>query len=386
MKNLILCSLLSFSVFLVSAQNKDSKRQDNSHSILIYTDEDFKPIQLLGPANDQNYTMGFGFGYSAPIFNRSVIFKPNRFIAKVILGKTYLNNDSLIELSPQLSLNGTAFTPLDLRSKVPILGDRPYAFLLALSTKKTFLDEKRDQVFVSELNIALLGTKIGQWVQTKIHQDLIKDTANTPIPMGWDNQISKGGELTFLYSLSYERLVCGFADNTRNLFEMKYGLQATVGYYTGASASLSARFGLLDKRNWFRNYSQLQNYNKLLGRRGERVNLEKIEKGEKASKYSGVAKTEVFVFGMIRPAYNFYNELLTGGFSDKGYRLSASQTNKFRLEWNLGIGLTIPHCKCNNSSFGIAWMLNAGRTSELNTPYRRNHQWGTINLAYNFGG
>ncbi|RZM25278.1 MAG: DUF2219 family protein [Pedobacter sp.] len=364
----VLCLL--FSILNLRAQESNPKREDKSHSVLLYTDEDFKPIQLIGAANDQNYTMGFGFGYSAPIFNKSIMFGPNRFLARIILGRAFIEKPTIIELSPSISINGTAFTPLDLRSPNPILGDRPYAFLLTLSTKKSFLDEEKDQIFTSELNIGVLGTKIGQWVQTKIHENLIRDTANTPIPKGWDNQISKGGEPTFLYALSYEKLVCGFNNKNRSLFELKYGLGATAGYYTGVSASLSTRLGLLDNRNWFRNYSQLQNHNGLYGT---------------PSKYSGKARTEAFLFGMIKPVYNVYNELLTGGFSNQGYRLRDEQTRHLRLEWNLGFGVTIPTCEANNSSLAISWMLNAGRTSELNTPYRRAHQWGTINLAYNFG-
>lgn len=361
-RKILLFLLLNLSMFQTYSQVKDTRK-----SFIIYTDEDFKPVQVFGKANDQNYTMGIGFGLNLPSFAGSWVFAPNELIFKSILSKRFLEKDSLVLLSPGLSINGTAFTPLDLRRSDVVQGDRPYAFLLSLSTKEMLLDLKHDQMFTSEFSYGVLGTKIGQAFQTWMHKSVIKDTANTPIPQGWDNQISKGGEPTFLYSISYDKLISAISPRgTRSLLEVKWGLQGMVGYYTGVAAQLSARFGLLDRSNWMANYSQLQNMNGITPTQQK-------------------TKSELFLFGMIRPVYLAYNELLNGGFRNSVYTLDFSQTNQAKLEWNFGVGFTFPLGKSKTKSLIFNWIMNAGRTSELNTPYRRSHQWGTWNFAYNFG-
>ena len=362
MKKTLLTPIL---LLLLSASAQSQNLIDSTKSVMLYTDEDFKPIQIFGKANDQNYTMGFGLGFSSQWLHKSWVLFPNEIISSLFIRKDKKQDSNIVRLSPSLTLNGTAFTPLDLRRSDAVIGDRPYAFLLALSTKELFLNTKKKSLITTEFSYGLMGTKIGQWVQTKIH-NIIKDTADTPIPMGWDNQISKGGEPTFLYSFKYERLLYTVKlAEIRNLFELKYGGEAMIGYYTGVAGNLGIRFGLLDPANWYKGTSQLINQHGIM-------------------KATPRSHTEAYVFANARPMYKIYNELLSGGFKASAYTLPFDEIQQASVEWNFGIGLAFPGKR--NNTFAVNWMLNAGRTSELNTSFSRSHQWGTINLTYNFGG
>lgn len=48
------------------------------------------------------------------------------------------------------------------------------------------------------------------------------------------------------------------------------------------------------------------------------------------------------------------------------HTLSWNETNHFVLEWNSGIGTTIRTANLN--SLEVIWIVNSGRTSEINTP------------------
>lgn len=341
------------SIFLII--NTNAYAQDDS--ILFYTDEDLKPFLQFSKANDQNYTMGLGFGFASPKLNGSYIFRPVDLIDRIFIPEKFRSNDSLLPAS--ITLNGTAFTPDELRESNVITEDRPYAFLLYVSTKKLYLKDKSS--FSTEFIFGILGLNLGKWVQTGIHKLMNDNNTHEPyIPRGWHNQISNGGEPTFLYTINYERLALQSA-----YFEFKYGGQGMVGYYTCANIQASVRFGLLDSQKWTQNYSPLGSGNKIF------KNME----DEK--------KFEFFLFGSIKPTVFVYNEMLNGGFRHSSHTLSWNQVNHFVVEWNTGVGLSIPTYNKTNS-LDLFWTVNAGRTSEINTALSRAHEWGGIYVTYTY--
>src|SRR5690606_27335164 len=328
-------------------------------SILFYLDEDLKPLLQFSKDNDQNYTMGLVFGYASQNLNGSMIFRGIEFIDHKTLPARFTNSD--VSLQASLTLNGTAFTPNDLRAGTIIKEDRPYAFLLYTSLKKQYLHNR--EYIATELNIGILGLDLGRWVQTNIHEALNKNDTQEPYtPRGWQHQISKGGEPTLLYAVNYNKLL-----EQKSFFDLKYGAQAMLGYYTNVNIEIAGRFGILDKNNWTRNYTPLGtgNKNRMLSMKGVKKR-----------------KAEAFLFVSIKPSVVLYNQMLNGGIRKSAHTLSWNETNHFVLEWNSGIGTTIPTANAN--SLEVIWVVNSGRTSEINTPLARSHQWGGIYLSYNF--
>lgn len=361
MKNYLLLLLLPVCINCTYAQDK---------SFLFYVEEDINPLLQFANANDQNYTMGLGFGYASFQFDGTYVFKPIEAINRIFIPESFRDEDNLLApslaLPPSLTLNGTGFTPDELRDSNVIANDRPYAFLLYLSSKKFYL---KDKSFIStELNLGIVGLNIGKWVQTNIHNSMNDNNTHEPyMPEGWHNQISNGGEPTLLYTLNYEHLI---VEST--FFEFKAGAQGMIGYYTGANLQAGARFGLLDNRKWMQSYTPLGSGNKARGSGKEAVGSENDKK-----------KFELFLFGSIKPTAILYNEMLNGGFRHSNHTLNWNETNHLILEWNTGLGLSVPICKKSNS-LDLFWAINAGRTSEIKTSLSRAHQWGGIYITYTF--
>lgn len=360
MKTPLILTLLTLSVLSVFSQTADSVISEKK-TFSFYTDEDLKPPLLFSEANDQNYTMGLGFGWSSPSYTNKKMFVPNRWIATRLLGNEIKNKR--IE-NPFWSINGTAFTPDNLRSFEVVPEDRPYSFLLTLSTKESYL-YKPYNVVTSQLSFGIIGLPFGEWVQKGIHVITNRQDTRPPYtPRGWDHQVSDGGEPTALYTLSSEWLLTkrGLAnEKPRTNFELKHGIVGMVGYYNMVGYSLSTRMGLLNPDNWVQNFTPLGSGDKAKPNlKNQSLNLIK-------------QKTELFIYGSIKPGFMLYNELINGGFRRSDYTLSFSETRHFIVEWNTGIGLNFPSKKRDIS---FIWALNAGRTSELNTSLSRNHKWG----------
>lgn len=348
------------------------------NSVTVYTDEDLNPILLFNDASDQNYTMGFGFGFASPWLNSSLSLRPLQLLNQKILGHKFITNEHTHHYSSSLSLNGTGFTPDDLRATTPVIGDRPYAFLLALSTKTAYLKSDQNLLVFSELNVGALGLQIGKHVQTWIHEGMNDGDTKPPYtPRGWNLQVANGFSPAFLYSLGFEKLL--FPKRTaplnRSHFDIKYGGQAMAGYYTGIQGSIALRAGLLDSRNWTRSFNPLGNMNKG-GAVANTVNTPTNER----------ARFEVYAFASVRPTIMIYNSMLHGSLWRKSaYTLNFEETQPFFLEWSAGINTLIPlNPKDKYRSIDLSWVVNAGRTSELRTSYGRPHLWGAILLGYNF--
>lgn len=378
MKKLLLALLCTFAVDHISAQPATQvvtpdvvyEPIDTIMTFHLYTDEDMNPIQAFPKSSDQNYTMGFGFGFSSLKFKPWCVFKPLTALDNWIIGKSITQSSNTTVLPPFISLNGTAFTPDSLRAVDPVRNDRPYAFLLTLSTRRGYVDNSKNIVYNSELNIGALGLDIGKWVQTAIHKSMNDNNTKNPYnPEGWHNQIGKGFAPAFLYALGVGKRIASLPSNTKNnraYFDMKVGGAGSVGYYTQLQGAASFRFGLLDSRNWIREFNPLGNMNK-------------NDNGADIKKQRQLF--EIYLFAAGRPTFMAYNAMLNGTIWRKSvHTLSWQETNHLIMEWNTGITTHIPlnDKKC---ALDISWVFNAGRTSELNTNLARAHYWGGIYLG-----
>jgi hypothetical protein len=89
-------------------------------------------------------------------------------------------------------LSGTAFTPESLRAVGPVVGDRPYAFLLAWTvSRSTPVGADAGHAFTSDFTFGTIGSRLGRNVQRFIHHTSRSMSGDsTPYdPKGWSNQI-----------------------------------------------------------------------------------------------------------------------------------------------------------------------------------------------------
>jgi hypothetical protein len=211
---------------------------------------------------------------------------------------------------------GTAsFTPHDIEKLEPILDDHPYACLLFVnnSSQVTLADEATS--YQTHFLLGLLGTKACEVVQKVVH-DVIK----TDEPLGWDNQISRGGELTFQWGISRQRLLSRIQENDKQ-GELSLVTGAQVGFTTGVGIGINARWGRFGSP-WWSFAPHQEDY----------INL--------GSPTATSTSSEFYFWtgGILRA--RFYNSILQGQFRDSIVEHEGDQLNRLIAEVWFGVTRT----------------------------------------------
>lgn len=285
-------------------------------------------------------------------------------------------------VSNSFSFGTTVFTPEDLAQTAPVKGDRPYSSLTFLSSKqvRVWADEQHgnDRIAITtELVIGSIGTDVGDSLQTWIHRSIIKNNpgnaGNRPIPQGWKNQISNGGEPTAMYRLSIQqKLGEVFWIRNKNIkaLELSSLYECQLGYYTNAAVGLTLRAGFFKANFWQNNSNFGNSINQF------RLNTNHGIAPNTLEKVPGKNNVELYAFVSVRSRLIGYNALLQGQFKKSVYTLGTGEMNHLVNEFEIGIAARIWR-------FTGIYEPVAGRTSELNTAYSRTHIWGAFNIAYN---
>ncbi|MGM9476488.1 lipid A-modifier LpxR family protein [Pedobacter sp. GSP4] len=365
MKNII---LLLCTVLVINSVVNAQGTEDPIHRVGAILNQDYF-LKFINPSlnQDRNYTMGAAlpvFQY-AKMGEKGWVYAPHRFLAKAIIGKSK-EDYKLIDATVMLA--NTTFTPLylgnlhDPESEYKRKNDRPFASLNFIGTSLGLQSESGNELLTIGINIGAIGLDVSKAVQTTIHRDQWFGTI-APIPYGWEDQISDGGEPTLLVSGKKDWLLLGKVDgmNSRKYFQLSANAELRLGYYVSGGVGLNTRIGLLDSRNWGINALPMANATGLIE---TKKNL-----------------FELFLLGGIKGNGWLYNALMMGQFKDGPYQLSFNQLNKGTLDWNLGIGTKIPLCK--NRAIRASVMA-VGRSPEFNTvkEFERWHSWADIQLYY----
>lgn len=250
---------------------------------------------LLAPGHrDRDYTYGMNLTYSgtsasdAGISLKSPLASIDTWLGIENMPATSQNNYSV-----ETGLFG--FTPKDIEQTQINRSDRPYASLVYLSSSHEQIDNENKVAWKTSLVIGALGLGIVGDLQNSVH-----DIVSGKDARGWDHQISDGGELTARYVIARQHYLESFSDSV----ELKSTVQASVGYLTEASWSLSARDGKI--------ISPWASFNPDL-----------ISYGEKST-YSNsvVSSNEHYFWAGVTLKARFYNAFLQGQMrdSDLSYR------------------------------------------------------------------
>lgn len=152
-----------------------------------------------------------------------------------------------------LQIGMLAFAPDDIGTTQLIADDRPYASLIYWANSRLILNTDGETADEQTLLLGILGTHIAENIQKTIHHV----TGSTP-PQGWQHQISDGGEPTFRYSLSRQRLL------DQGLFgshpwQLKRAIEGSLGMVTETNLALSLRWGRL-RTPWWSNTPEWTEY------------------------------------------------------------------------------------------------------------------------------
>jgi len=362
MKALFLIIFLA-TVFIASAQPPASRRApvlDSSYGFGLIFDQDF-----FTPQNqDRNYTMGVSINVSGPVFDRNYFVLPwLRKGADRLFGISKWHNEGEHYFTGLQFFDG-AFTPLNLESTTPLRDDRPYGNILGLASSRTTVinassDDMREQSSITtRFVIGILGTRVGEAVQTYIHKKYF--SGKRAVPVGWPTQISDGGEPTLLYQLQIMKPL--FEEVNPNEPRLKriqatWTMEANLGYYTNLASGFAFRIGRFTTPYW------------------KFTNSGMTTVSQKATRID--KKPEFSFFIQFRGRAVVYNALLQGQFKHTDYVLMGNQVNRFLLEAENGFLF-------NLGKFTLIYEPFIMRTSETALPLARNHSWGSAAVYFNW--
>lgn len=365
-KVIILSITACFGMGILSTlQAQDEERYIKDQSISLILDQD-----AFAPAynEDRNYTMGFSLGYTGKIADKNyLVFPWMRKGMDWLFGlKGQLAHGE--EYMPGMALFISGFTPEDISQSGIVDDDRPYGSLLSISSSMASLlngseDEISQSALSTRLNIGVLGTGLANSVQSYIHKEGWLGSTR-PIPEGWHNQVSDGGEPTFLYQIQYTKP--GFISykmdhdgypTKRKMFELIYQVESNIGYYTNLAGGVVFRIGNYSTPFWYMNSAGMSSANQAP---------------------SLIADQFEFFFSLgIRGRAVVYNGLLQGQFRNSVYTLSAHQINPLILESELNIVLRYKKLSLIYYPFQL-------RTAEFALPTSRTHIWGGVTALFSW--
>ena len=326
----------------------------------LYSDQD----RFFDKYNeDRNYTMGANIGIFGPVADKNYLLFPwLRKKVDVLFGVDQLHCRNNQLNFPGFSLFISGFTPLNLDTINPIIGDRPYASLLAFSSSYLSADDLSGTAILSELNVGLLGLGIAPNVQTYIHENHWLGSTRD-VPRGWHNQISDGGEPTLMYRIGFrKRLIEQRWDPEKwsnvKRFQVVGTAEGMLGYYTNAAIGVEAKLGFFSNNFWDM-------------ASGTSLGGNQAGKGAKIK----TPCIEGYLFAALRQRVVGYNALLQGQFRKTAYRMGAPDIERLIGEYDFGIGIKV--WKIN-----LQWGVISGRSPEYRGEEARPHIWGSFLLRF----
>lgn len=251
----------------------------------------------------------------------------------------------------------TLFTPSDVRTTEPIFDDHPYASYFFISNSAVMVVPENDTVYQTSLSIGFLGLGIAEDVQASMHNLLSSNE-----PMGWDNQISSGGELTAKYTFAAQKILNRSQGRQYVHHEFKVTGEANIGFFTNTALGFNWRWGRITTPWWSFN-PHLSDY----------INMG----GPVVNKTEKTHQPEFYIWLVASYQLRFYNALLQGQFRDSTVTVSDNELERVITDLSLGI----------TREFGKNIRLSLfyrQRSATLKSPDARRPRWGGIIISQSF--
>lgn len=210
------------------------------------------------------------------------------------------------------------FTPEDLNNRDPLPRDRPYASLLFVANSRTYVTHPLEPVYEASVVVGMLGLDVAKALQRGIHKGLDLDR----VPRGWNHQISEGGEPTFRVVLARQALLASSFQSREREHELKWRAEASVGYLTEASVSVSGRWGLINTPWW-----------SFAPERADYVSQPAPVVGDAVR----AGTRELYAWGGVKLRARAYNAFLQGQFRDSAVTIDAGRMERLIGEGWLGV-------------------------------------------------
>jgi len=283
-----------------------------------------------------------------------------------------------------ISLLGTAFTPLKIDSIDPIVGDRPFAFLLALSFNQVnSIGTNKKNFEALSINVGLYGTDVGYKFQSFAHKYIVKGRPEDPF--GWNTQISQPGKFTML--VNYERMKL-FSITKKNATRFNIdgfgNLGGSLGYYDRLYTNVYMRIGWFDRLN----LPSWAYFGHSLGTASRNSTAVPVTPQQNLK----CQRWEFFGFGKVGYNYFFRNSSLVGQkyVHDDIYVLDKDWVNDNVIDFDFGAALGFKWIKNPEGDANERWVRlvykNTIRSPEFDSGIfpERWHYFGSVGIQYQF--
>ena len=311
---------------------------------------------LARPDSDQDYTGGFSVelnGRRATEYPLSV----NRALEWINGRFDRQGRREALPTSHAIQLGVLLFTPDDFRKTRTRAGDRPFANLVFFGNSQFTLDARAGRAYQTTLTVGILGSGIGELLQSTVHR-----AAGSATPVGYERQISDGGELTARYTFARQSLITSRRTPSGRAMELKFALEGSVGYLTEGSATIAARWGATSSP-WWQFAPTLSNY-----LRAPTPRLYKWENGARESYFWASATLRA----------KAYDSFLRGQFRDSLVTHSSSDID--HIVGELSMGWTVTLSRDLTFSQSIHYQTQQIRRGAG----ARDHAWGSFSVARSF--
>ena len=321
----------------------------------LYIDND---VLVSGGNIDQDYTGGVSVTLSGQ--------RATKYLLSIDSWRQTFNQwlglDKLYNNKPHFNLHSfgfgfTLFTPSDLSTAAPIFDDHPYASYFFISNSNIVVVPEDDIVYQSILTVGFLGLKLAEDVQKSLHRVL---DANEP--MGWDNQISSGGELTAKYTFAAQKILNRSQGSEYARHEFKLTTEGNLGFVTNASIGFNWRWGRITTP-WWSFSPHLSDY--------INMGVPVVNNTEKTH------APEFYIWLVGSYQLRFYNALMQGQFRDSIVTFENDELERTMTELSMGITREF------SNDIRISLFFRQ-RSAALKQADARETKWGGISISKSF--
>lgn len=301
-------------------------------------------------SHDRDYTGGMAVTLSGS-YARDGLLSLDPLLSRLDKLTTPHARYATIRHAQQLGL--IAFTPVDILARQPLFDDRPYASLLFVSNGAVRVDPDNRGAWSSSLTLGVLGLSLSGRLHSAVHE-----LTGSEEPLGYDNQISAGGEPTARYTLARHHL---WVANPAGTVDVKTTVQGSVGFLTETSAAISMRVGRFSSP-WWSFAPELRDY---------------MAAPLPVESASG-PRPEMYFFTGARVKARAYNAFLQGQFRDSAVEYSASEIEPLIVEVWLGLVTQL------FEQTQLSYTLNYQTAEVRDGKAARDALWGAVQLSHNF--
>jgi hypothetical protein len=307
-----------------------------------------------GAHRDQDYSWGGAVTYASP--RPGPVLKPlhgsRRFLDRwLVPDESDRTGWAPAQQATQIGI--LAMTPETLKSAEPLPSDRPFASLLFVTSSEIRVLDGGDRARFSSFTFGMLGLHAAEAVHRGVHT-LVGDER----PLGWEHQISAGGEPTFRYVEAQQWLLNDPNVDRNGLPELKMTVSGSAGFLTETSVALSARWGRIQSP-WWSFGPELGDYT------GAPV--------APVTSFSSHNPAEVFAFAGFRLKARAYNALLQGQFRHSDVKVHSDDLAHTQAEAWVGIASTW-------SDVRVTYAIHYASAEMTREPGRRGLIWAGINF------